>query len=237
VSSSKPAAYRKTSSDEGQPARAVHGNLVGVDLKTGTVAVEFAGSSQPGVGSRLRVSRHFAFETVEVGEVEIVFSAKNGRAIARPIGKLGITELAKGDAVNYRPASRPQRDLETAKESIAAAAPPAGSGPKVHRASSKSAPESSRSAPASSAPAKSAPAKPAQSRVSDAAGKRRTNAVPARPRGLVTSADDGTASCSDEAVESVAHLSDEGKVAPASYPKTRDTKAPARLPPPNRLRE
>jgi hypothetical protein len=233
----------------GQPSRPAHGSIVGVDLKTGTVAVEFAGGRQVDVGCRLRVSRHFAFETVDVGNVEVVYLASNGRAIARPVGKLNITQLAKGDAALCRPSSR----VEPATAAKADAIADAKIGGRSSAATVAKRPDPIESVKVSDGivedkqlqggKLRTVPLRSAGAPTSIPGPKRRTHAVPARPVADVRagSEDEGSvadsARCTDsEVVEAIAHLSDVGEPTQATYPKTGQPKKLGRLPPVNKLR-
>lgn len=86
------------------PARQARlaGSVVGVDLKTVTVGLEFPANQRPAVGAKLSVLHKYAFELVHLGELEVVYISPNGRAIAQPVGKLSVTSVAKGDQVMGR---------------------------------------------------------------------------------------------------------------------------------------
>lgn len=77
------------------------GVVSGFDLNTGTVHVDFAGD-RPQVGRRGQVNHAYALETASLGDLEIVYFAKNGRAIAQPIGGWSLRKLSKGDLVVFR---------------------------------------------------------------------------------------------------------------------------------------
>lgn len=114
------------------------GSVVGVDLKTVTVGVDFAGNQRPAVGAKLSVLHQYAFQLVHLGELEVVFVSPNGRAIAQPVGKLSVTSVAKGDQVMGRFIPRPDSEIpdhhpaaESHRPAIAAQPPAAGHDAKV----------------------------------------------------------------------------------------------------------
>jgi hypothetical protein len=78
------------------------GRIVGIDARTSTVDVEFDGRRQPTVGSHFSIHHDYALSTVDLGRLEIVYLAGNGRAIARPAGRTDIAKLGKGDRVSGR---------------------------------------------------------------------------------------------------------------------------------------
>jgi hypothetical protein len=78
------------------------GSIVGVDMKTTTVDIEFEGPRQPTVGSQFSVEHDYAFSTRNLGRLEVVYPAGSGRAICRPTGRTDITKLGKGDRVSGR---------------------------------------------------------------------------------------------------------------------------------------
>lgn len=83
------------------------GRVVDVDQKTATVDLEFAGNRTPTVGSRFSLHHQYAFETVHLGEVEVVYLAGQGRAIAKPLGKFDLLKVAKGDQASGRTSDSP----------------------------------------------------------------------------------------------------------------------------------
>lgn len=101
-----------------QPARSqpLEGTVMAVDQKTGTVQMEFARGRAVPRGARVKVNHEYAFKTSCLGELEIVFVAKNGRAIGQPIGDLSASKIAKGDQVMYyrpaAPTAAPEGDSE-----------------------------------------------------------------------------------------------------------------------------
>ena len=152
---------------EAKPAALLSGRVVGVDQKTATVDLEFGGNRQPTVGSRFSLHHAYAFESVHLGEVEVVYLANNGRAIAKPVGKFDLLKVAKGDQVSGRTSAEP------ASEAVAAAEPLPVARPKPKPASpAKRAVETPRAKPAVVRTVKA----PAESMV-----LRPANAEPARP--------------------------------------------------------
>lgn len=105
-----PVSNRKSASQDGSgdasrpaPTRAMLvGSIVGVDARTGTVDLEFQGNRQPTVGSQFSVHHEYALSTVYQGRIEVVYLARNGRAIAKPVGRVDFTKLGKGDRVTGR---------------------------------------------------------------------------------------------------------------------------------------
>lgn len=87
-----------------KPGMLLSGRVVAVDYKTSTVDLEFEGKRQPTVGSRFSLHHDYALETLHLGEVEVVYLAKQGRAIARPLGKLDMLKVGKGDKASGRTA-------------------------------------------------------------------------------------------------------------------------------------
>lgn len=83
------------------------GRVVDVDQKTATVDLEFGGNRAPTVGSRFSLHHQYAFETVHLGEVEVVYLAGQGRAIAKPVGKFDLLKVAKGDQASGRTSDSP----------------------------------------------------------------------------------------------------------------------------------
>ena len=85
------------------PTRAMLvGSVVGIDAKTATVDLEFQGNRQPTVGSQFSVHHDYALNSVYQGRVEVVYLARNGRAIAKPVGRVDFAKLGKGDRVTGR---------------------------------------------------------------------------------------------------------------------------------------
>lgn len=85
------------------PTRAtLVGSVVGIDAKTATVDLEFQGNRQPTVGSQFSVHHDYALNSVYQGRVEVVYLARNGRAIAKPVGRVDFAKLGKGDRVTGR---------------------------------------------------------------------------------------------------------------------------------------
>ena len=84
------------------PSGSLSGTIVGIDAKTYTVDVEFDGRRQPTVGSHFSIQHDYALSTANLGRLEIVYLAGNGRAIARPIGRTDIAKLGKGDRLSGR---------------------------------------------------------------------------------------------------------------------------------------
>jgi hypothetical protein len=80
----------------------LNGTVVGIDVKTSTVDVEFDGRRQPTVGSHFSIHHDYALSTDYLGRLEIVYLAGNGRAIARPVGRTDIARLGKGDRLSGR---------------------------------------------------------------------------------------------------------------------------------------
>lgn len=89
------------------------GTIVGIDPKTSTVDVEFDGRRQPAVGSQFSLHHDYALSTAYLGRIEIVYLAGNGRAIARPAGRLDIAKLGKGDRVSGRIVEDDESQRET----------------------------------------------------------------------------------------------------------------------------
>lgn len=87
------------------------GSVVGVDMKTMTVGIDFPGNRRPAVGAKLSVLHHYAFQLVHLGELEVVYVSPNGRAIAQPVGKLSVSSVAKGDQVMGRFVPRPDSEI------------------------------------------------------------------------------------------------------------------------------
>jgi hypothetical protein len=100
-------AITKQTAGEAKPGPMLSGRVVDVDRKTGTVDLEFSGHRQPTVGSRLSLHHAYAFESVRLGEVEVVYLAQKGRAIARPVGQVDLLKVAKGDQVSGRASAEP----------------------------------------------------------------------------------------------------------------------------------
>ncbi|HXT57308.1 MAG TPA: hypothetical protein VN699_01685 [Pirellulales bacterium] len=104
-----------------KPGILLSGRVVAVDYKTSTVDLEFPGKRQPTVGSRFSLHHDYALETLHLGEVEVVYLAKQGRAIARPVGKLDLLKVGKGDQVAGRTAgpTAPAESVAVAPEASA----------------------------------------------------------------------------------------------------------------------
>lgn len=107
--SARGASKSKPSADylSGAPAirvtkEVLNGTIVGVDMKTSTVDIEFEGRRQPTVGSQFSVQHDYALSTANLGRLEVVYLAGNGRAICKPSGRTEITKLGKGDRVSGR---------------------------------------------------------------------------------------------------------------------------------------
>ncbi|HVA48666.1 MAG TPA: hypothetical protein VNH11_20030 [Pirellulales bacterium] len=147
------------------------GSIMAVDVKTSTVDLEFQGRRQPTVGSQFSVHHDYALSSTYLGRVEVVYLARNGRAIAKPVGRLDFAKLGKGDRVTGRitvgddeeRSTSPASHAVRSKAGRAGAAPPRGDG--VPQPPARSANDATTAAP-------SAPALPA--------GVTRTNAVPAK---------------------------------------------------------
>lgn len=104
------------------------GSVVGVDLKTVTVGLEFPANQRPAVGAKLSVLHKYAFQLVHLGELEVVYISPNGRAIAQPVGKLSVSSVAKGDQVMGRFVPTQDSEVVTwqpAAESLATESPAA----------------------------------------------------------------------------------------------------------------
>ncbi|HVX16383.1 MAG TPA: hypothetical protein VHC22_34675 [Pirellulales bacterium] len=83
-------------------ASTLNGTIIGVNLRTSTVDVEFAGGREPTVGSQFSIHRHRVFGTEHVGRLRIVYLAGGGRAIAKPAGGTDLNRLLEGDRVSGR---------------------------------------------------------------------------------------------------------------------------------------
>lgn len=100
-------ALSKPAAGEAKTGEKLSGRVVDVDHKTSTVDLEFSGGRQPTVGSRFSLHHAYAFESVHLGEVEVVYLAGRGRAIARPVGKFDLLKVAKGDEAAGRTSAEP----------------------------------------------------------------------------------------------------------------------------------
>ena len=99
----------------------LQGAIVGIDVKTSPVDVEFDGRLQPTVGSQFSVLHDYALSTVNLGRIEIVYLAGNGRAIARPVGRTDLAKLGKGDRVDGRIVAHDDASQSTANQVTAEA--------------------------------------------------------------------------------------------------------------------
>jgi hypothetical protein len=81
------------------------------------------------VGSRFSLHHDYALETLHLGEVEVVYLAKQGRAIARPLGKMDMLKVGKGDRVSGRTAgsAAPVESVAVAPKTIPTRSMPARS--------------------------------------------------------------------------------------------------------------
>lgn len=156
--SNRKSASRQGSGDASRtaPARALLvGSVVGIDARTGTVDLEFQGNRQPTVGSQFSVHHDYALNSVYQGRVEVVYLARNGRAIGRPVGRLDFAKLGKGDRVTGRITTGGGDDGGTSPASHtirrssrpSCVAPPQGN--PIPQPPDESPPESTTSAPAS----------------------------------------------------------------------------------------
>lgn len=99
----------------------LHGTIVAVDVRTSTVDVEFDGRFQPTVGSQFSILHDYALSTANLGRIEIVYLAGNGRAIARPVGHTDLARLGKGDRVDGRIVAHDEAHQSTANKVTAEA--------------------------------------------------------------------------------------------------------------------
>jgi hypothetical protein len=83
-------------------AATLNGTIIGVNLRTSTVDVEFVGGREPTIGSQFSVHRHRVFGTEHIGRLQVVYSAGDGRAIAKPVGGTDVNRLLEGDRVSGR---------------------------------------------------------------------------------------------------------------------------------------
>jgi hypothetical protein len=74
------------------------GTIESIDVESRTAIVRFPGGFAPEMGSFVKVTHKSLLRTTQPGELKIVGS-ENGRYLARPVGSLKISRLARGDRV------------------------------------------------------------------------------------------------------------------------------------------
>jgi len=93
----------ESSTNRRQPTSgAFFGRIIGVNLDTSTVDLEFEGRRPTTVGSKFSVFHDYALSTEFLGNLEIVYLAGGNRAIAKPGARTDITRMGKGDRVSGR---------------------------------------------------------------------------------------------------------------------------------------
>jgi hypothetical protein len=103
VALEQPAGEGTTSTPRRQRASGtVGGRIIGVNLDTSTVDIEFEGQRRTTVGSQFSVHHDYALSSQHLGRVEVVYLAGGNRVIAKPVGRADITRMGKGDRVNGR---------------------------------------------------------------------------------------------------------------------------------------
>ncbi|HQU43806.1 MAG TPA: hypothetical protein PK867_13400, partial [Pirellulales bacterium] len=181
------------------------GSIVGTDVKTSTVDLEFLGPRQPTVGSQFSVHHDYALSSTYLGRLEVVYLARNGRAIARPVGRLDFAKLGKGDRVTGRittgddeGSTLPASHTVRSKASRSCVAPPPGDA--LPQPPVESPNDATTAAPL-------APTLPA--------GLTRKNAVPAKAAGIAKSFHDSNAP------QKVAHKAAAGKKTGVAAPQAK----------------
>ncbi len=73
-----------------------HGEVTGIDRRSGSILLAFPGDSLPEVGSRVRVHQRLLFKTIVRGEFEVV--GINGKTvIAKPLGDIDLEQIRPAD--------------------------------------------------------------------------------------------------------------------------------------------
>jgi hypothetical protein len=99
----KPAVHIETieTKDDGDGAAEVAGVVTYVDVKTGSLRINFAEGDQPRAGCHVDVFHKYLLRTQHLGELEIM-GTSDGVTLARPTGDLTIRQVSKGDRVVVR---------------------------------------------------------------------------------------------------------------------------------------
>ncbi|HET6882279.1 MAG TPA: hypothetical protein VFI31_19090 [Pirellulales bacterium] len=112
----QPADAASPPSERRQSSGVLMGRIIGVNLDTSTLNIEFEGR-QTTVGSQFSVNHDYPFSTEYLGNVEVVYLAGGNRVIAKPVGRADLTRMGKGDRINGRIVDKKAKDSSSGTSS------------------------------------------------------------------------------------------------------------------------